>query len=415
MQILVVNSGSSSIKFSVFVVDVEADAAEPRSLVDGQLSDIGEAESTLTLRFDDGAAGKSVESRVGIHGAEEAVAEVLDVVSGSGMPAFQAVGYRVVHPGPKLREHQRITPEVLADLDAASEFAPLHDPAAIQMIRAFMARFPDVPHYACFDTVFHQTMPEEATTYPLPPEYAARGVRRYGFHGLSCESIVRQLQLQGMVPKRMAIAHLGSGCSVTALLDGRSVDNTMGLTPTGGVVMGTRSGDLDPGLVLYLLRDQKQASGDAVGAVETLVNHASGMVALSGMENDVKAVRRAANGGNERAALALKIFTRSVTKAIGGFCWLLGGLDAIVLAGGIGEHDAQTRREILDGLAGLGVNIDAALNQAAAGGIQRISSPLSHTAVLVVPAQEDEMIAVHVERMVQQEARSISAIEATTE
>lgn len=414
MQILVVNSGSSSIKFSIFVVDAQTGAAEPRSLVDGQLSDIGEAESTLTVRCADGAAGKSVESKVGIHGSEEAVAEVLDVVSGSGMPAFQAVGYRVVHPGPKLREHQRITPEVLADLDAASEFAPLHDPAAVQMIRAFMARFPDVPHYACFDTVFHQTMPEEATMYPLPPEYAARGVRRYGFHGLSCESIVRQLQLQGTVPKRMAIAHLGSGCSVTALLDGRSADNTMGLTPTGGVVMGTRSGDLDPGLVLYLLRDQRRPSGDRVAAVETLLNHASGMVALSGMENDVKAVRKAANSGNERAALALKIFTRSVTKAIGGFCWLLGGLDVIVLAGGIGEHDAQTRMEILGGLAGLGVNIDAALNQAAAGGIQRISSPLSHTAVLVVPAQEDEMIAVHVERMVQQEARSISAIEATT-
>jgi acetate kinase len=414
MQILVVNSGSSSIKFSIFAVDEQAGAAEPCSLVEGQLSDIGEAESTLTVRSADGTAGKFVESRVGIHGAEDAVAEVLDVVSGSGMPSFQAVGYRVVHPGPKLREHQRITPEVLADLDAASEFAPLHDPAAVQMIRAFMARFPDVPHYACFDTVFHQTMPEEATMYPLPPEYAARGVRRYGFHGLSCKSIVRQLQLEGTVPKRMAIAHLGSGCSVTALLDGRSADNTMGLTPTGGVVMGTRSGDLDPGLVLYLLRDQRRPSGDRVVAVETLLNHASGMVALSGMENDVKAVRKAANSGNERAALALKIFTRSVTKAIGGFCWLLGGLDAIVLAGGIGEHDAQTRMEILGGLADVGVNIDAALNQAAAGGIQRISSPLSRTAVLVVPAQEDEMIAVHVERMVEQEARSISAIEATT-
>jgi acetate kinase len=414
MQILVVNSGSSSIKFSIFAIDTQAGTAEPRSLVDGQLSDIGEAESTLTLRSADGAAGKSIESRVGIHGVEQAVAEVLDVVSGSGMPGFQAVGYRVVHPGPKLREHQRITPEVLADLDAASEFAPLHDPEAVQMIRAFMARFPDVPHYACFDTVFHQTMPEEATTYPLPPEYAARGVRRYGFHGLSCESIVRQLQLRGMVPKRMAIAHLGSGCSVTALIDGRSVDNTMGLTPTGGVVMGTRSGDLDPGLVLYLVRDQKQPSGDRVTAMETLLNHASGMVALSGMENDVKAVRKAANAGNGRAALALKIFTRSVTKAIGGYCWLLGGLDAIVLAGGIGEHDAQTRMEILGGLTDLGVRIDAALNQAAAAGIQRISSPVSHTAVLVVPAQEDEMIAVLVERVVQREARSISAIESTT-
>jgi acetate kinase len=350
---------------------------------------------------------------VGVHGVEQAIAEVLEVVSDSGMPKFEAVGYRVVHPGPKLREHVRITPEVLSDLEAASEFAPLHDPEAVQMIRAFMGRFPGLPHYACFDTVFHQTMPVEATTYPLPPEYAERGVRRYGFHGLSCESIVRQLQREGAVPRRMVIAHLGSGCSVTALVEGRSVDTTMGLTPTGGVVMGTRSGDLDPGLVLYLLRADKAATGDRVRDIEALLNHASGMVALSGMANDVRAMREAATQGNARAALALKIFTRSVTKAMGGFSWLLGGLDAIVFAGGIGEHDAQTRTEIVGGLTGLGVNLESALNmnldtaqnRAAAGGIQRISSSNSPTSVLVVPAREDQMIAVHVERMTRQETQ----------
>jgi acetate kinase len=416
MQILVVNSGSSSIKFSIFEVkaadaDAGARTTAPRSLVEGQLSDIGEAESTLTIHRTCEGAGKSEESKVGVHGVEQAIAEVLDVVSGSGMPKFEAVGYRVVHPGPKLREHVRITSEVLRDLEAASEFAPLHDPEAVRMIRAFMGRFPELPHYACFDTVFHQTMPVEATTYPLPPEYAERGVRRYGFHGLSCESIVRQLQREGTVPRRMVIAHLGSGCSVTALVDGRSVDTTMGMTPTGGVVMGTRSGDLDPGLVLYLLREG--TSRDRVAEVETLLNHASGMVALSGMANDVKAVRKAATEGNARAALALKIFTRSVTKAMGGFSWLLGGLDAIVFAGGIGEHDAQTRTEIVGGRAGLGVNLDAALNVnldraqngAAAGGIQWLSSPNSPTSVLVVPAREDQMIAVHVERMTRQETQ----------
>jgi acetate kinase len=415
MQILVVNSGSSSIKFSIFEVqaadaDAGARTVAPRSLVEGQLSDIGEAESTLTIHSED-AGGKSAESRVGIHGVEQAIAEVLEVVSGSGMPKFEAVGYRVVHPGPKLRQHVRITPQVLHDLEAASEFAPLHDPEAVQMIRAFMERFPKLPHYACFDTVFHQTMPVEATMYPLPPEYAERGVRRYGFHGLSCESIVRQLQREGEVPRRMVIAHLGSGCSVTALVDGRSVDTTMGLTPTGGVVMGTRSGDLDPGLVLYLLREGP--AEDRVAEVEALLNHASGMVALSGMENDVKAMRKAAAEGDARAALALKIFTRSVTKAMGGFSWLLGGLDAIVFAGGIGEHDAQTRMEIAGGLAGLGVHLDAAKNVnpgkaencASAGGIQQISSPNSPTSVLVVPAREDQMIAVHVELMTRQEAQ----------
>jgi acetate kinase len=416
MQILVVNSGSSSIKFSIVEVGVaDADAGgrttAPRSLVEGQLSDIGEKESTLTIHSTGAGAGKSAESKVETDGLESAIAEVLDVVSGNGMPKFEAVGYRVVHPGPKLREHVRITPEVLKDLEAASEFAPLHDPEAVQLIRAFMKRFPGMPHYACFDTVFHQTMPVEASTYPLPPEYAERGVRRYGFHGLSCESIVRQLQREGAIPKRMVIAHLGSGCSVTALIDGRSVDTTMGLTPTGGVVMGTRSGDLDPGLVLYLLREGP--TKDQVGRVEALLNHASGMVALSGMANDVKAMRSAAAKGDARATLALKIFTRSVTKAMGGFSWLLGGLDAIVFAGGIGEHDAQTRMEVVGGLAGLGVNLDAALNvndtaqnRAASGGIQQIGSSNSSIAVLVVPAREDQMIAVHVERMARQEART---------
>jgi acetate kinase len=200
----------------------------------------------------------------------------------------------------------------------------------------------------------------------------------------------------------MVIAHLGSGCSVTALLDGSSVDTTMGLTPTGGVVMGTRPGDLDPGLVLYLLRDKK---GDRIGEVEALLNHASGMVAVSGMENDVKAIREVSASGDSRATLALKVFTRSVAKAMGGFSWLLGGLDAIVFAGGIGEHDPNSRAEITGGLEVLGVNIDAALNQAAAGGIQRISPQDSPTAVLVVPAREDQMIAVHVEDMARQEVR----------
>jgi len=414
MQILVINSGSSSIKFSIFEALAppggDAPTVTPRSLFEGALSDIGEAESTLTTHATSTGAEKSAAKKVGIHGAQQAIDEVLKVVSGSGVPAFEAVGYRVVHPGPKLREHVRITDEVMGDLEAASEFAPLHDPEAVQMIRAFMARFPKLPHYACFDTVFHQTMPADASTYALPPEYAARGVRRYGFHGLSCESIVRQLKRAGEVPRRMVIAHLGSGCSVTALVDGRSVDTTMGLTPTGGVVMGTRSGDLDPGLVLYLLREGK---GDRVTEVEALLNRRSGLVALSGMENDVKAIRAAAET-NARATLALKIFTRSVTKAMGGFSWLLGGLDAIVFAGGIGEHDPQTRAEVVGGLGALGVSLDALLNlnlrrakdEVGAGGIQPISSQDSATAVLVVPAREDQMIAVHVEEMARQEARS---------
>jgi acetate kinase len=250
--------------------------------------------------------------------------------------------------------HQRITDEVLKDLEDAVVFAPLHDPAVIVVIKAMMAKFPSVPHYACFDTVFHQTMPEEATTYPIPIEYRERGVRRYGFHGLSCESIVQRLRGEKTIsfPKRMVIAHLGSGCSVTAVVDGCSIDTTMGLTPTGGVVMGTRPGDLDPGLLLYLLRE---TTGDQVSALEKMLNHDAGMVALSGMPNDMKAVREAAAKGDARARLATEIFTRTVKKALGGFIALMGGIDAVVFAGGIGEHDARSRAEIVAGMQGLGI------------------------------------------------------------
>jgi acetate kinase len=393
MRIVVLNGGSSSIKFSIYETVGDAEGAEPRCLIEGELSGIGTEAAALKISDADD------ETKVEATDLEAAIELSLDAIAKASSVAPDAVGYRVVHPGPKLHEHQRITSEVLSDLEQAIEFAPLHDPEAVQLIRATMKRYSEAAHYACFDTVFHETMPEEATTYPLPPEWRARGVLRYGFHGLSCESIVRHMRVKGGVPHRMVIAHLGSGCSVTALLDGHSIDNTMGLTPTGGVVMGTRSGDLDPGLVLYLLRQQEGTREDAVAAVETLLNHGSGIASLSRMANDVRAVREAAGNGNERAQLALRVFTRSVTKAIGGYCWLLGGLDAIVFAGGIGEHDAATRGEILANLAGLGVNIKVARGHVVADGIQRISGVESKTEVFIVPAQEDLMIALHVARM----------------
>ena len=332
--------------------------------------------------------------------AVEALDSVVDAVSGAGLSGFEAVGYRVVHPGPKLNRHVRIDDAVMKDLEDAVEFAPLHDPAVIAVIREMMARFPNVGHYACFDTVFHETMPEVATTYPIPLVYRQRGVRRYGFHGLSCESIVKQLRADDFIPfpKRMVIAHLGSGCSVTAVVEGCSVDTTMGLTPTGGVVMGTRPGDLDPGLVLYLLR---QMDGDRESALETMLNHDAGMVALSGLPNDMKAVREAAEKGDSRAKLAVEIFTRSVKKAVGGFIALMGGVDAVVFAGGIGENDARSRAEILGGLGNFGISINSALNEATGNAIRRLNIPDSMPMVLVVPAKEDWMIAVHVSRMAQ--------------
>jgi acetate kinase len=394
VHILVINSGSSSIKFSLF----DSGAEEPRSLFEGEVTGIGGSKSGFKFRDADGRDLSGGRKEVKAETPVEAIGVVVDAVSGSGLPKVDAVGYRVVHPGAKLDRHVQINDEVLKDLEEAVVFAPLHDPAVIEVIREMMERFPDVGHYACFDTVFHQTMPEAASTYPIPVEYRERGVRRYGFHGLSCESIVRQLRADSTVtfPKRMVIAHLGSGCSVTAVVDGLSVDTTMGLTPTGGVVMGTRPGDLDPGLVLYLLR---QVDGDKVSALEKMLNHDAGMVALSGLPNDMKAVREAVAGGDEKAALAVQIFTRSVKKAIGGFVALMGGVDAVVFAGGIGEHDAASRAEILAGLERFGILMNSALNDAKGDAVRRVSASDSVPMVLVVPAKEDWMIAVHVSKM----------------
>ena len=390
MNVLVINSGSSSIKFSMFQVD----GGSPVAMYDGELSGIGAEAPEFKFKDKDGkdlAGGREVKAAT----VEEAIRTVEEAVGAGGLPGVEAVGYRVVHPGPKLTGHQKITAEVLQALRDAEAFAPLHDPVAVEMIEELMERLPDVGHYACFDTVFHETMPEAAKTYAIPDEYREQGARRYGFHGLSCESVVVQLREAGMaMPKRMVIAHLGSGCSVTAVVDGESVDTTMGLTPTGGVVMGTRPGDLDPGLMLYLLRQQKW---NAAKELEAMVNHKAGMVALSGMANDMKAVRKAAAGGEKKAKLAIEVFTRSIRKAVGGFAFLMGGVDAVVFTGGIGEHDAATRSEVVAGLEGMGIVLDEVANAVKGDGLRVVGG--SKTAVYVVPAEEDRMIALHVGEM----------------
>jgi len=397
VNLLVINSGSSSIKFSIF----SADDNSPRSLYEGETLGIGSGDATFRFQR---TGEKSSPTKIQVKNPVEAIGKVVEAVTQSGLPPIDAVGYRVVHPGPKLHSHVRITPEVLRDLDEAVSFAPLHDPSAIRIIQEGMSHFPDIPHFACFDTVFHQTMPEVASVYPIPAEYRNRGVHRYGFHGLSCESVVEQMRSTDIpVPHRMVIAHLGSGCSVTALIDGRSIDTTMGLTPTGGVVMGTRPGDLDPGLVLYLLRQQKGSREEALNAVEHLLNHNSGIAELSGLPNDMRSTRKAAAEGNVQAKLAIDVFTRSVRKAVGSFSWLMGGLDALVFTGGIGEHDAQTRADVLAGLEPLGVQIEAGLNLAenrdTKSPLHQISASESETKVLLVPAKEDWMMSIHLQQM----------------
>jgi acetate kinase len=392
MHVLVINSGSSSIKFSMHAVER---GTKPVAVYSGELSGIG-AKPEFKFEDADGkdlSGGRKLEPKT----VDDAIRAVEELTSAEGLPRVEAVGYRVVHPGAKLRGHQKITPEVLQQLRDARAFAPLHDPVAVEMIEEMMQKLPNVGHYACFDTVFHETIPEAATAYAIPQEFRDQGVKRYGFHGLSCESVVAQIREAGMaMPHKMVIAHLGSGCSVTALFEGESVDTSMGLTPTGGVVMGTRPGDLDPGLMIYLLRQMK---GDAAAELEATLNHKAGMVALSGMANDMKAVREAASKGDAKAALALGVFVRSVKKAIGGFAFLMGGLDAVVFTGGIGEHDVATRRQAMAGLQGFGIAVDETANNLKSIGLRKISGDTSKTAVYVVPAEEDRMIAAHVGEM----------------
>lgn len=276
----------------------------------------------------------------------DALKRVADVLQQHLREPLVAVGHRVVHGGPKLRTHCEITPQVEQTLRDAVPFAPLHLPPSLALIDEARQIFHDVPHYACFDTVFHTTLPDVASRYALPREYAERGVMRYGFHGLSYESIVKALGSE--LAPRTVIAHLGSGASLCALKEGRSVDTSMGMTPTGGIPMATRSGDLDPGMLIHLMRS---ASLDADG-IEKLVNKQSGLKALSDSDDDMQTLLSRRDQGD--AALAIDIFCATIRKTIGAYAAALGGLDLIVFSGGIGEHSEAISAQVLDGLAFLG-------------------------------------------------------------
>ena len=292
--ILVVNSGSSSLKLGLFGEDEEI-------LLDGEGGGIGRQDGELAFKD---AGGKEVFRQKGrLSSQTEALRRGLEVIGTLKVGEPVAVGHRVVHGGPKLREHQLITAEVKKELKEAVHFAPLHIPAALELIGALEKVYPELPQFACFDTAFHRTMPEQAWHYALPVELKDEGVQRYGFHGLSYESIV--YQVKDALPRRMVVAHLGNGCSVAAIEDGRSVDTSMGMTPTGGVVMGTRCGDLDPGVVLYLMR----AKGMGADEIETMLNHASGLKGLADGGGDMRDIETAAGKGDAAGMLALEVLT----------------------------------------------------------------------------------------------------------
>ena len=344
--VLVLNSGSSSLKFGLYY----RGADDEEALMTGSAEGIGHSNGSLHVRSSD---GRTLVARECIHESQSdalatLAAEVRDHIHASPV----AVGHRVVHGGPELRTHQLITPQILDQLRAATHFAPLHIPQALTLIASAQSIFPSAAQFACFDDAFHRTMPEVASHLPLPQRYFDAGIQRYGFHGLSYESLVHHFGTR--LPGRAVFAHLGNGASLCALRNGVSVDTTMGLTPTGGIPMGTRSGDLDPGVFLYLLRNEKLGADE----LEDLLNHQSGLFALSSGENDVKALEERMRSNDPLATLALNVFAISVRKVIGAYAALLGGIDLLVFTGGIGENSDHIRSRAADGLEFLGLTAD---------------------------------------------------------
>ncbi len=384
VHVLCLNSGSSSLKFGFYEVwPKQTQPQQTRCLISGEAQRIGQRNG-LFLALD--PTGNVLCRDSGqVASAQEVVARIRRLLIKTGLPAPQAVGHRVVHGGPMLRQHCRIDAVVLKQLQAAEAFAPLHTPATLALIDCARAQFPDASQVACFDTAFHARMPPHASTLPLPADVRALGIQRYGFHGLSCESIVQQLS--DARPSRLLIAHLGNGASVTAVKDGVSIDTSMGLTPSGGLIMGTRSGDLDPGVLIYLAR----LKGFDAASLEDLVDHRSGMAGISGLDGDMRALHAAA-ASNPDAALAIRMFCYAVRKQLAAMWAALDGVDAIVFTGGIGEHDAAVRAEVCAGLSSLGVRLDEARHRALAN---PISSADSRCQLHVLPSLEDEQIARH--------------------
>lgn len=359
LTVLCVNTGSSSVKCAVY----EATADDEQELARAAVEGIG----------GDGPPD---------HGAALALAfeQLGDVAATVG-----AAGHRVVHGGPSHTMPTLVDDALLRDLRGAVAFAPLHLPASIAGIEAVAARDPALAQVACFDTAFHQTIPERAWRLPLPRDLADAGVRKYGFHGLSYEYVVSSLGAQTL--GRSVIAHLGNGASLAAVADGRSVDTSMGLTPTGGIPMGTRSGDLDPGVLLWLAR----ARGLDVDALEQLVDDEAGLRGLSGTSSDMRTLL-GCRASDPSAALAVDVFCYRVRLQIGAYAAALGGLDTLVFTGGIGERGADVRAEVCDGLGMLGVAVDAARNEQ---GDAVISPDGAACTVRVVRTDEDRMVARH--------------------
>ncbi|WP_044894502.1 acetate kinase [Bacillus alveayuensis] len=391
-KIMAINAGSSSLKFQLFEMPSE------QVLTKGVVERIGFEDAIFNITVD----GEKIKEVTSIPNHAVAVKLLLDKLINLGIiqsfAEIEGVGHRVVHGGEKFSDSVLITEEVLKEIEELSELAPLHNPANIVGIKAFKEILPNVPAVAVFDTAFHQTMPEQSFLYSLPYEYYEKfGIRKYGFHGTSHKYVTqRAAELLGrpIEQLRLISCHLGNGASIAAVEGGKSIDTSMGFTPLAGVAMGTRSGNIDPALIPYIM----EKTGKTAEEVVEILNKKSGMLGISGFSSDLRDIEKAAEEGNERAELALEVFASRIHKYIGSYAARMCGVDAIIFTAGIGENSDVVRAKVLRGLEFMGVYWDPALNKVR-GKEAFISYPHSPVKVLVIPTNEEVMIARDVVRL----------------
>jgi acetate kinase len=389
VKVLVLNCGSSSIKYQLH------DAATHTALARGLVSRIGEEGSQIDAQT--GEVKQTRQAAIPDHGRglELILESLLDPRTGvvKDLSEVSAVGHRVVHGGSFFSAPALLTAEVVAKIEECAPLAPLHNPPILVGIRESLRILPDTPQVAVFDTAFHATIPARAHVYAVPYEYYRdHGVRRYGFHGISFQSVSQRANvvLGGRLSElKVVIAHLGNGASITAVDRGKSVDTSMGLTPLEGLVMGTRGGDLDPGVVLFLMRELRLSAGD----VDRVLNKESGVLGVSGVSNDMRDVLARAAAGDERCRLALDLYSYRIKKYVGAFAAAMGGLDALVFTAGVGENNPEIRAAACEGLSFLGIEIDVKTNAGVRGVECDISAGGSRVRVLVVPTDEERLIA----------------------
>lgn len=397
MKILVLNCGSSSIKYKLFDMDTHA------VMVQGGVEKIGLPDAFLQIKLANGEKVK-IEQPMPEHtvGIQLILNSLVDEKIGciASLDEIQAVGHRVVHGGEKFNQSVVITPEVKEMIVKCVELAPLHNPANLKGIEAVETALPGVPQVAVFDTAFHQTMPDEAYMYAIPYElYEKYAIRRYGFHGTSHRYVsARVCEYLGIDPLKTKIvtAHIGNGGSCTAVMNGKSVDTSMGLTPLEGLVMGTRAGDMDLGAATYIMEKE----GLSTAEFSNLMNKKSGLMGVSGVSSDARDIDAAVNEGNKRADLARRMFIYRVKKYIGAYAAAMNGVDVIVFTGGIGENDAYIRAEVIKGLTYLGIEFDESKN-AVRGEERLLTTAESKVKVCIIPTDEEWMIASDTQFLIQ--------------